>query len=130
MVSIHPHPTVFACRLLSASCGQSERLSYSTGLWKPWEDWKYQLQVGLVFHFQFVRRNRATAGDSQRLLDDTGWQILEELQGDARLSFSELGRRVGLSTPAVTQRVRRMEDAGIITGYRAVVDPATVGLGM
>jgi Lrp/AsnC family leucine-responsive transcriptional regulator len=57
--------------------------------------------------------------DSEKLLDDTGWQLLQALQDDARLSFAELGRRVGLSPPAVTERVRRMEEAGIITGYCA-----------
>jgi Lrp/AsnC family transcriptional regulator, leucine-responsive regulatory protein len=63
----------------------------------------------------------------ERLLDETGWQILQELQQNARLSFSELGQRVGLSSPAVTERVRRMEDAGIITGYRAEINTAKVG---
>lgn len=58
---------------------------------------------------------------TERLLDETGWRILEVLQEDARLSFSELGRRVGLSSPAAAERVRRMEDLGIITGYRADV---------
>lgn len=62
-----------------------------------------------------------------KLLDDLGWRILEVLQGDARVSFSELGRRIGLSTPAVTERVRRMEDAGIITGYHATIDPGKAG---
>lgn len=62
------------------------------------------------------------------LLDETGWRILEELQHDARLSFHELGRRVGLSSPAVTERVRKLEDAGIITGYGAKIDAAKVGL--
>lgn len=52
------------------------------------------------------------------LLDATGWRILDALQDNARMPFSELGRRVGLSAPAVTERVRRMEDAGLITGYR------------
>jgi Lrp/AsnC family leucine-responsive transcriptional regulator len=60
-------------------------------------------------------------------LDSVGWQLLRVLQEDARLSFSELGRRVGLSSPAVAERVRRMEDLGIITGYRAIVDPSKVG---
>jgi Lrp/AsnC family leucine-responsive transcriptional regulator len=55
---------------------------------------------------------------TERLLDDTGWRILKALQADARLSFSELGRRVGLSAPAAAERVRRLEDAGIIAGYR------------
>ena len=65
-----------------------------------------------------------------RLLDETGWSILRELQKDGRLSFPELGRRVGLSTPAVAERVRRLEDAGVIIGYGARVDPAKVGLPM
>ena len=58
---------------------------------------------------------------TDRLLDDTGWRILDLLQDNARMPFSELGRRVGLSAPAVAERVRRMEDAGLITGYRAEV---------
>ncbi|WP_272868077.1 Lrp/AsnC family transcriptional regulator [Caldimonas tepidiphila] len=54
-------------------------------------------------------------------------RILAELQADARISMAELGRRVHLSQPAVTERVRRLEAAGVITGYRAVVDPARLG---
>lgn len=65
---------------------------------------------------------------SQRDLDALDWRILRELQTDARLSYNELSRRVGLSSPAVAERVRKMEDAGIITGYRAEVDPSKVGL--
>jgi Lrp/AsnC family leucine-responsive transcriptional regulator len=61
------------------------------------------------------------------LLDHTGWAILRLLQEDARLTFSELGRQVGLSAPAVAERVRKMEDAGVITGYHAEVNPAKVG---
>jgi Lrp/AsnC family leucine-responsive transcriptional regulator len=59
--------------------------------------------------------------------DETDWRILDELQRDGRLSFSELGRRVAMSSPAVTERVRRLEEVGVITGYRAVLDPARVG---
>ncbi len=66
--------------------------------------------------------------DPEKLLDDTGWQILRILQENARLSFAEVGRRVGLSLPAVSERVRRLEEAGIIRGYRAEVDPAKIGL--
>jgi Lrp/AsnC family transcriptional regulator, leucine-responsive regulatory protein len=66
---------------------------------------------------------------TERRLDTTDWDILRELQADARLSFHEIGRRVGLSAPAVAERVRRLEDAGIVTGYHAHVDPAKVGLG-
>jgi Lrp/AsnC family transcriptional regulator, leucine-responsive regulatory protein len=54
-------------------------------------------------------------------------RILAELQADARLSMAELGRRVHLSQPAVAERVRKLEDAGVITGYRAVVNPAKLG---
>ncbi|HEY1211305.1 MAG TPA: Lrp/AsnC family transcriptional regulator [Terracidiphilus sp.] len=62
-----------------------------------------------------------------KLLDPIGWHILAELQDDARIHFSELGRRVGLSTPAVIERVHRMEEAGIITGYRVEIDREKVG---
>jgi Lrp/AsnC family leucine-responsive transcriptional regulator len=61
-------------------------------------------------------------------LDDIDWTILDELQRDGRVGFRELGRRVGLSPPAVAARVRRLEQAGVITGYRAIVDPAALGL--
>ena len=67
------------------------------------------------------------SAENERLLDNTGWRILEELQGNARLTHKELGRRVNLSAPAA-ERIRRMEEAGIITGYRAQVDPERVGL--
>ena len=60
--------------------------------------------------------------------DQIDWKILKELQKDARISFAELGRRVGLTTPAVIERVRKLEDAKIITGYRAEIDTAKVGL--
>ncbi len=62
------------------------------------------------------------------LLDSIDHKILAELQANARLPFAELGRRVGLSTPAATERVRRLEDAAIIQRYVAIVDPARVGL--
>ncbi len=54
----------------------------------------------------------------ETLLDNVGWRVLVALQEDARVSFSALGRKVGLSAPAVAERVRRMEEAGIITGYQ------------
>lgn len=65
--------------------------------------------------------------ENEKLLDDIGWRIIHELQANARISFSELGRRVGLSIPAVTERVHRMEEAGIITGYHAAIAPEKVG---
>ena len=71
-----------------------------------------------------------TAFDStshEKLLDSVGWAILKELQADARISYSELGKRIGMSSPAIAERVRRMEDAGIIRGYRAEIDLSGVG---
>ncbi len=62
------------------------------------------------------------------MLDTIDWKILKELQINARLSFAELGRRVGLTTPAVIERVRKLEDAQVIVGYRAEIDPAKVNL--
>ena len=60
-------------------------------------------------------------------LDAVDHAILRELQADARLSYSEIGRRVHISTPTAAERVRRMERDGVITGYRAVIDPARLG---
>ena len=61
-------------------------------------------------------------------LDAIAWKILEGLQQNARQSFAELGRKVGLSTPAVAERVRRLEEAGVITGYHAAVSTAKLGI--
>lgn len=66
--------------------------------------------------------------DNNKVLDEIGWKILIELQKDARVTFAELGRRVGLSTPAVSERVRKLEDEGVILGYRTLVDASKVGL--
>ena len=60
-------------------------------------------------------------------LDEIGRNLLAILQRDGRIPLSELGRRVGLSPPAVAERVRRMEDTGLIGGYRAIVDRARLG---
>ncbi|NRQ37737.1 Lrp/AsnC family transcriptional regulator [Nonomuraea sp. NN258] len=60
-------------------------------------------------------------------LDATDWAILAELQQDGRLPLAELGRRVNLSASAATERVRRLETSGVITGYRAEVDLARTG---
>ena len=61
------------------------------------------------------------------VLDPTDRQIIGELARDGRISFAELGRRVSLSSPAVTERVRRLEQIGVITGYRAEIDPRALG---
>jgi Lrp/AsnC family leucine-responsive transcriptional regulator len=63
-------------------------------------------------------------------LDGHDTRILAELQADARLTMAELGRRVHLSQPAVTERVRKLEAAGVISGYRATVDLAKLGYGI
>jgi Lrp/AsnC family transcriptional regulator, leucine-responsive regulatory protein len=64
------------------------------------------------------------------LLDATNRLILNELQQDARLSLAELGRRVGLSSPAVADRMQRLERDGVITGYRAQVNPRALGFAL
>jgi Lrp/AsnC family leucine-responsive transcriptional regulator len=63
-------------------------------------------------------------------LDPTDIAIIETLQDDGRISVSELGRKVGLSQPATSERLKRLEERGIVEAYRAVIDPASVGLGM
>ena len=70
------------------------------------------------------------ASETTKPPDEISWRILRELQLDGRVSFTELGRRVGLSTPAVAERVRNLEAAGVIRGYRAEIDLAKVGLPM
>jgi Lrp/AsnC family transcriptional regulator, leucine-responsive regulatory protein len=65
---------------------------------------------------------------SNGLLDEPNRLLITELQRDARLSLAELGRRVGLSSPAVAERLQRLERCGAIRGYHADVDPRAVGL--
>ncbi len=65
---------------------------------------------------------------NEKTLDNLSWQILRELQKDARLSYNELGRRVGLSAPSVAERVRKLEEAGVIGGYKAHIELANIGL--
>ena len=76
------------------------------------------------------RSNQATSKstlESKPELDSKDWQLLEALQHDARLGYAELGRKVRLSAPAVAERVRRLEEAGLITGYRATINPKRLG---
>ena len=63
-------------------------------------------------------------------LDRLDIAILEALQDNARTPLSEIGRRIGLSQPAISERVKRLEERGIIAGYAARLDPAALGLGM
>ena len=65
---------------------------------------------------------------SDQPLDSVNRQLIAALQLDARLSLAELGRRVGLTAPAVAERLARLEEAGVIRGYHADVDPRALGL--
>ena len=67
------------------------------------------------------------AANQRDLLDSTNRSLLAQLQDDARVSLAELGRRVGLSSPAVAERLQRLSEAGVITAYRAEVDPRALG---
>ncbi|MCH4821649.1 Lrp/AsnC family transcriptional regulator [Gramella lutea] len=60
-------------------------------------------------------------------MDKLNWAILEELQKNARISFSEIGRKIGLTSPAVTERVRKMEDMGIIDSYKVNLSHQKIG---
>jgi Lrp/AsnC family leucine-responsive transcriptional regulator len=76
-------------------------------------------------HFQHGQ----SAYDSEEgLLDGVNLRILAELRDNPRLSMAELARRVGMSAPAVTERVQRLQQTGVIAGYRLDIDPAAVGL--
>lgn len=70
---------------------------------------------------------RALSGGDFPPLDAVDHKIIAKLATDGRISFAELGRRTSLSSPAVTERVKRLEQAGVITGYRAEVDPRALG---
>lgn len=69
-----------------------------------------------------------TYNPTDSMLDLTNQRLLAELQRDPRASMAELGRRIGMSAPAVTERVRRLEDTGVIQGYHLDVNPSALGL--
>jgi Lrp/AsnC family leucine-responsive transcriptional regulator len=77
-----------------------------------------------------IRAPRPPSGlpDGKSLLDETNRRLLDALNEDPRASAAELGRRIGMSAPAVRERVARLEEAGVIRGYRLDVDPAAIGL--
>jgi Lrp/AsnC family leucine-responsive transcriptional regulator len=77
-----------------------------------------------------LRRGGEPSMESGNNLDNIAISLLEELQKDARASYAELGRRVGLSPSATAERMRRLEDSGVIRGYRVEIDPAALGLGV
>jgi Lrp/AsnC family leucine-responsive transcriptional regulator len=68
------------------------------------------------------------SSDRRPVIDAVDQQLIDLLRANGRASDAELARQVGLSSPAVTERVAKLEASGVITGYRAIVDPASVGL--
>jgi Lrp/AsnC family leucine-responsive transcriptional regulator len=72
-------------------------------------------------------RTRDANAYEAKLLDAVNLRLLKELEADGRLGIAELGRRVGMSAPAVAERVQRLERAGVISGYRAELDPRALG---
>jgi Lrp/AsnC family transcriptional regulator, leucine-responsive regulatory protein len=70
----------------------------------------------------------STYDSSEGVLDQVNTALLRELQAEPRIATSELARRVGMSAPAVRERIQRLEAVGVIAGYRVVIDPAAVGL--
>lgn len=74
------------------------------------------------------KENQQIAFDAANGLDQVDWRIIEELQTNARCTFAEVGRRVGLTAPAVAERVRHLEVSGIITGYHAAINTERMGL--
>jgi Lrp/AsnC family leucine-responsive transcriptional regulator len=74
------------------------------------------------------RKDASRANDS--VIDDVDRRIVAEVQAEARVSMAELGRRVGLSAPAVTERLARLEQRGVIRGYHADIDPRALGLSL
>jgi len=73
-------------------------------------------------------RTRDAEAYEANLLDAVNLRLLKELQADGRLGMAELGRRVGMSAPAVADRVQRLERAGVIAGYHAEIEPRALGL--
>src|SRR5213592_295223 len=69
----------------------------------------------------------AGSGRKRQVLDAVDEKVVGELLDDGRLPIAELGRRVNLSSPAVAERMRRLERTGVVTGYRAQVDPRALG---
>jgi len=77
---------------------------------------------------EVTKKRMFTYTSFHKEIDAVNRRILEELQRGPRLTMSELGRRVGMSSPAVTERVRRLEETGVIRGYCLDLNPAALGL--
>jgi Lrp/AsnC family leucine-responsive transcriptional regulator len=76
-----------------------------------------------------IRRRNGQNAESP-FIDDTNLRLLDELQADARLSLAELSRRVGLSSPAVAERLQRLEQEQVILGYHARLNPRKLGMNL
>src|SRR5215831_2378998 len=74
-----------------------------------------------------AKRRKNYPNGNGSLLDELNVALLAELAGDARLSLAELGRRVGLSAPAVAERLQRLQETGVVRGYRLELDPRALG---
>lgn len=72
-------------------------------------------------------RTRDARAYEANLFDAVNLRVIKELQADARVGMAELGRRIGMSPPAVAERVQRLERAGVITGYHAEIDAKALG---
>ena len=77
-----------------------------------------------------ARKNGAFGLERTGSIDGKDLDIIEALQANARMPLSELGRTIGLSQPAISERVKRLEEAGVIEGYAARINPRALGLGL
>jgi Lrp/AsnC family transcriptional regulator, leucine-responsive regulatory protein len=83
----------------------------------------------ILFSIERMENNTSfTSIDGE--LDGIDWNLLKLVQTNARMSYAELGRQAGLSPPAAAERLRRLEDSGVIVGYHAKINPARIGLCM
>ncbi len=76
---------------------------------------------------RFLRKNDYSALKNPAAMDELDWKVLALLQDNGRVSYTELARQVHLSVPAVTERVKRLEAAGVVEGYTARINPAAAG---
>jgi Lrp/AsnC family transcriptional regulator, leucine-responsive regulatory protein len=85
-------------------------------------------KVLATFIFRFNGFTEERMRNKRKDLDSIDWKILGELQADARVSTAELGRRVALSPPAIVERIAKLLDHGVVSGFHAHVEPSSVGL--
>jgi Lrp/AsnC family leucine-responsive transcriptional regulator len=88
----------------------------------------YQREIVNLCYDSIVKHTQP--GEIVGDLDEKDWIIIKLVQADARVSFAELGRSTGLSAPAAAERLRYLEDAGVVLGYHARINPDRLGLPM